>query len=88
MGTGSVESHCNPTRESNQIHVHKAEQMGIQFVQLCEHKAGTSVGKGQEYPRATLTHMLSCLALKHVMSPSEQSYQSSQMTATNAILRR
>lgn len=56
--------------ERNQIHVHKAEQMGIQFVQtLCEHKAGMSVGKGEEYPGEALTDMLSCLDFKVSYEP-------------------
>ena len=40
-------------RKRNLIHVHKAKQMEIQFIQnLCEQKAGINLEKGEEDPGA------------------------------------
>lgn len=79
--------------KGNLIHVHKAKQMEIQFIQNpCGQKAGTNLEKGGEDPGVTLTDKL-CLVLcnfsvLHEVSPDEDSQWPSQMTTTNTVLQR
>lgn len=79
--------------KGNLIHVHKAKQMEIWFIQNpCGQKAGTNLEKGEEDPGVTLTDKLCFVPCSfrvlYEVSPSEDSQWPSQMTTTNTALQR